>query len=159
MVNFIRTIRTAAAVLFAAANAAALPHDVGRSPIPAADAHSAPPIIEVRGATSSPNPHVRVRDALYKRALSTVAMTCYVYTGCTGPSYSWDTSFDSNLCVQAPNCQCFIVTTLDNAHISWWNKAGCNGNRSWFDNGCDISLPTTENSPGTNSIGFQVGCT
>ncbi|KAI2999225.1 hypothetical protein CBS147346_7770 [Aspergillus niger] len=65
-------------------------------------------------------------------------------------------TYGSNFCLSAPGTNCIIVYDLDNAHLHYWNHAGCNGRITGYYN-CGPQN-THLSAPGTNSIGVQVGC-
>ncbi|TVY80415.1 hypothetical protein LSUE1_G007112 [Lachnellula suecica] len=123
------------------------------TPVP--DVAPAPVVIYDR---RTPNPSTGALSRLEKRSL-TVGVTCYTETDCSGTPTDHDFSgTSSSACVSARNCQCMLVTTLDNAHIAYWNGKSCSGNKSVL-NGCFSNRNVKQSSPGTNSLGFHDGCT
>ncbi|MCJ1246074.1 hypothetical protein MMC30_003278 [Trapelia coarctata] len=118
------------------------------------------PVIKYEEDARSINLAVKAENNLAKRSGSSVYLTCYFQTDCTQVAYVHQASgFDTNQpCINAANCQCMIIKTLDNAHIKFWNGQTCSGNESG-QNGCFINQNVVVSSPGTNSIGFHVGCT
>jgi hypothetical protein len=77
------------------------------------------------------------------------------FPGC-GSCTSYDNTFSSSFCLNVPGTDCIIVHDFDEAHIHYWNKQNCNGRMTGY-NGCG-NQDTSLNAPGTNSIGFQTGC-
>ncbi|KAH6698157.1 hypothetical protein BKA61DRAFT_710147 [Leptodontidium sp. MPI-SDFR-AT-0119] len=135
--------------------------DENGSPVP-----PLPTIKQTRTIMSSSNPLTVVRDLLATRAgdddfNTIVRVKCWTETNCSGRNnYQWGYTLDTsgNVCVKAKNCQCMEILTLKNAHISFWNSDHCDGNRSQ-QNGCFANGNLIRSSPGTNSLGFQKGCT
>ncbi|PQE32088.1 hypothetical protein CJF32_00001678 [Rutstroemia sp. NJR-2017a WRK4] len=123
--------------------------------IPVPDA--APPVIIYDRRT--PNPATEALSRLEKRS-SSISLTCYTETNCSGTATGHSVGgFSSNQpCINAANCQCMVVTQLDNAHLAYWNGQACSGNKSIL-NGCFSNGNVQQPSPGTNSLGFHTGCT
>lgn len=107
----------------------------------------------------TPNPATEALNRLEKRS-SSISLTCWTQTNCSGQSTGHSVSgFSSNQpCINAANCQCMVVTLLDNAHVAYWNGQACSGNKSIL-NGCFSNANVVQPSAGTNSLGFHTGCT
>ncbi|PQE26144.1 hypothetical protein CJF30_00000865 [Rutstroemia sp. NJR-2017a BBW] len=107
----------------------------------------------------TPNPATEALNRLEKRS-SSISLTCYTETNCSGTATGHSVGgFSSNQpCINAANCQCMVVTQLDNAHLAYWNGQACSGNKSIL-NGCFSNGNVQQPSPGTNSLGFHTGCT
>lgn len=94
------------------------------------------------------------RGPLEKRA--TIHMATCISSDCTTGCTEHDSDFTSNFCLNVSDTQCTLVSDMDGAHLAFWNNLNCNGNLSyWYNCGTTLYAVST---PGTNSVGFQVGC-
>jgi hypothetical protein len=99
---------------------------------------------------------IEARDvlAVLEKRQSTITLGYCSDSGCSNCKFV-TSSFATNFCFNAPGTHCIIIEDLNNAKIRYWNNQNCNGNESTF-LGCGGSGDI--NAPGTNSIGFQTGC-
>ncbi|KAJ6503093.1 hypothetical protein DFH09DRAFT_1335624 [Mycena vulgaris] len=69
-------------------------------------------------------------------------------------------TFSANGCTTIRGTNSMTINFVDGARIHVWNNAGCNGNETGLKTGtCPKGNSGCIKTPGTNSFGFQLGCT
>lgn len=99
------------------------------------------------------------------------SVQCYPTTDCSGPPaglYSYNSNSDpEGNCYDASNCECMVVTELQNANVQYWTGgagADCTGESSTYNLLCGDVIPSssqpnyTMSTTGTNSLSVNVGC-
>ncbi|KAF7714541.1 Uncharacterized protein PECH_008433 [Penicillium ucsense] len=103
-----------------------------------------------------PAPIASVKHESHLGARASSAHIEYCSDAACSECTTYSGTYGTNFCLSAPSTNCIIVYDFDNAHIHYWNHAGCNGRITGYNN-CGPQT-TRLSAPGTNSIGIQTGC-
>ncbi|KAJ7476648.1 hypothetical protein FB451DRAFT_1396891 [Mycena latifolia] len=88
------------------------------------------------------------------------SVTYYSDNNCQNKIGSARSTFSANGCSTISGTNSMIINFVDGARIHVWNHAGCNGNETGLKTStCPVGNSACIKTPGTNSFGFQLGCT
>lgn len=97
----------------------------------------------------------------------TVQLNCYPNSECVGPYqelFYQDGSEGSTdgMCILASDCNCVVVTAINNAHFNYGASTDCDIGFGTFNDDCNVIYPgygnVTIQTPGANSFSFYDGC-